>query len=47
MAKDDLTGNMPTERMVEYFTQKDILDIDLKAFNESMLLAGEVFPQTH
>jgi hydroxymethylglutaryl-CoA lyase len=45
MAKDDLTGNMPTERMIEYFIQNKIeTNIDLAAFNQSILITGEVFP---
>jgi hydroxymethylglutaryl-CoA lyase len=47
MAKDDLTGNMPTEKMVEYFTKLQLLDLNKKEFDQSMLLAGEVFPQGH
>lgn len=46
MAKDDLTGNMPTERLIEYFTDEG-LEIDHAAFGESMLMSGEVFPQGH
>jgi len=46
MASDKLTGNMPTENLLSYFQNKNIpVSIDMKAFAESMLIAGEVFPQ--
>lgn len=45
MAKDDLTGNMPTENMVYYFNQKGLsIGIDDQAFSKAMKMAGEVFP---
>jgi hydroxymethylglutaryl-CoA lyase len=45
MAKDDLVGNMVTEDMVTYFSQKNIdLGINLEAFGEAQRLALEVFP---
>lgn len=44
MAKDDLTGNMPTEKLIEYFeTQRVDLAIDTNAFNEAMILSSKVF----
>ena len=46
MAKDDLTGNMPTERLIEYFNKHDVVhQIDESKFNQSMLMAAKVFPQ--
>ncbi len=46
MAKDDLTGNMPTENMLFYFLDKGIdTGVDMDAFGEAMAMAGEVFPQ--
>jgi hydroxymethylglutaryl-CoA lyase len=46
MAKDDLTGNMPTENMVDYFTNKGIdTGLDLDAFAAAMELSKEIFPQ--
>jgi len=37
MAKDDLVGNMPTEKMIAYFNDKHIkLNIDEDAFMEAM-----------
>ncbi len=45
MASDKLTGNMPTENLLSYFRNKQIpLSIDMDAFAQSMLIAGEVFP---
>lgn len=44
MAADTLTGNMPTEKMLEYFNRNNInLGIDAKHFNHAMLMAGTVF----
>lgn len=46
MAKNDLTGNMPTERMLEWFNENEIeTNVDVKEFNESMILADSVFPK--
>jgi len=45
MAKDDLTGNMPTENMVDYFIKNNInTGINKAAFDESLLKATQVFP---
>ena len=45
MAKDDLTGNMPTEGMLSYFNQNNIgTNIDDKEFAVSMEMAKDVFP---
>lgn len=45
MASDKLTGNMPTENLLSYFNNKNIpLSLDMKAFTEAMIVAGEVFP---
>jgi hydroxymethylglutaryl-CoA lyase len=45
MATDKLTGNMPTENLLSYFTKHKIATgINEQAFNESMLLAGTTFP---
>ncbi len=45
MAKDELTGNMPTENMVAYFESiKENLQIDHAAFEASIKKAVEVFP---
>lgn len=48
MAKDELTGNMPTEKMVDYFTELNLdLGIYTRAFNESLLASEEVFMSYH
>ncbi|HMQ48045.1 MAG TPA: hydroxymethylglutaryl-CoA lyase [Saprospiraceae bacterium] len=44
MAKDDLTGNMPTEHVVSYFLEKNIpIGIDEKAFGQSLQSARQLF----
>lgn len=44
MAKDDLTGNMPTEMMIHWFEKNDILlPIDKNAFIEAMNESNKVF----
>ena len=44
MAKDDLTGNMPTEMMLSYFNRHKIdTGVDAAAFQQSLVKAGEVF----
>lgn len=48
MAKDDLTGNMPTEKILEYFSnQKNATGIDQTAFDKAFFHAGTVFPLNH
>lgn len=45
MASDELTGNMPTENLVRYFSQNNIpFSLNLQAFNEAMIIAGKTFP---
>lgn len=45
MAKDDLTGNMPTEKMLGYFTEKNIeTGVDIEELPEALLLALSTFP---
>jgi len=45
MAKDDLTGNMPTENMVYYFDKHQIdTDINMDRFNLAVEMAADVFP---
>ncbi len=41
MAKDDLTGNMPTEKLLSYFS--DQLDLNIVEFNKSLQLSEVVF----
>ncbi len=45
MAKDDLTGNMPTENMLYFFNEEgEDLGLDPNAFIKSMGMASEIFP---
>jgi hydroxymethylglutaryl-CoA lyase len=45
MAKDDLTGNMPTEKMLQYFSDKGAaLELDMDVFVEAMQMTEYVFP---
>lgn len=44
MAKDDLTGNMPTEKMLEWFQANSVVTgIDLKAFQDAMAFSSKIF----
>lgn len=44
MAKDELTGNMSTERMIEYFEEiGEDLNLDKDAFSAAMLHTNRVF----
>lgn len=44
MAKDDLTGNMPTEKMVSYFDRNDIkTGLDMAQFNQSLTESSSIF----
>lgn len=42
MAKDDLVGNMPTEKMVQYFGY-DTVQIEKAPFKEALILANQIF----
>ncbi len=45
MAKDDLTGNMPTENMVYYFEKEGVeTGIERVEFEKAVAMALEVFP---
>lgn len=45
MAKDDLTGNMPTERMLDWFNENGIsTGIDAVEFNKAQSLVLSIFP---
>jgi hydroxymethylglutaryl-CoA lyase len=44
MAKDDLTGNMPTERLIQFFSEQGIeCGLDMDAFREAVKLSMSVF----
>jgi hydroxymethylglutaryl-CoA lyase len=47
MAKDELTGNMPTEKMLSYFTQKKANDLNAMCFESSYNEATKIFTQYH
>jgi hydroxymethylglutaryl-CoA lyase len=45
MAKDDLTGNMPTENLLSYFIEQKLdVGIDYQQFIAGLSKAFEVFP---
>ena len=45
MAKDDLTGNMPTENLISYFDQKKIdIDIQREELKKALEMTTSVFP---
>ena len=45
MARDELTGNMPTEQLVAFFREQEVpLGLDMEAFRLAMSLAMDVFP---
>jgi hydroxymethylglutaryl-CoA lyase len=45
MAKDDLTGNMPTENLVSYFDEmKQDIGLNRENLEEAMKIAAKVFP---
>lgn len=44
MAKDDLTGNMATERILDYLKSENVdTGLDVKEFKKGMILASNVF----
>lgn len=44
MAKDDLTGNMPTERMLDWFKEKGIeTGVDPVRFSEAFVTSSKIF----
>ncbi len=47
MAKDELTGNMPTEKILSYFTQKKAHDLNAMCFESSYNEATKIFTQYH
>lgn len=45
MATDKLTGNMPTEKVLEFLAEKKVeTGVNMNFFNEAMVKAGETFP---
>ncbi|WP_299523007.1 hydroxymethylglutaryl-CoA lyase [Winogradskyella sp.] len=47
MAKDELTGNMPTEKMLSYFTQKKAHSLNAMSFESAYNEATKVFTKYH
>ena len=48
MAKDDLTGNMPTEKMLSYFTQqKAETQTSPMSFESAFNVASHLFGEFH
>lgn len=46
MAKDDLTGNLPTENLISYANGLDIdTGVDYEAFFDALVIANEIFPK--
>jgi hypothetical protein len=43
MAADKLTGNMPTENMIGYFSGMNEIALDQQKLQHAMLLADELF----
>lgn len=44
MAKDDLVGNMATERVIDFFSSENVdLGLDAIAFDQALMLSNEVF----
>ena len=41
MAQDDLVGNMPTEKLVAYFSEN--LDLNLDELEKSLAIASSIF----
>ncbi|RCT55045.1 hydroxymethylglutaryl-CoA lyase [Winogradskyella sp. KYW1333] len=47
MAKDELTGNMPTEKMLSYFTQKKAHNLNAMSFESAYNEATKIFANYH
>lgn len=48
MAKDELVGNMPTEKLIEFSDSLEIESgLNMEAFTEAKRIAIEVFPSAH
>lgn len=48
MAKDELTGNMPTEKMISYFhSKKEEHNIKMTSFESAYNVATDIFTQYH
>ncbi|TDU39619.1 hydroxymethylglutaryl-CoA lyase [Gelidibacter sediminis] len=47
MAKDELTGNMPTEKLLSYFTAKQRCDLNALSFESAYNEATKIFSSYH
>lgn len=47
MAKDELTGNMPTEKLLSYFTTKNSSNLNAICFESAYNEATKIFSQYH
>ncbi len=47
MAKDELTGNMPTEKMFSYFTQQKAHNLNAMSFESAYNEASKIFNHYH
>ena len=47
MAKDELTGNMPTEKLLSYFTSKKYNNLDALSFESAFNEATKIFSVYH
>ncbi|MEM6515922.1 MAG: hydroxymethylglutaryl-CoA lyase [Bacteroidota bacterium] len=47
MAKDELTGNMPTEKMLSYFTSKKLNSLSATSFESAYNEASKIFTAYH
>lgn len=47
MAKDELTGNMPTEKLLSYFTSKQVNELNAMSFESSYNEASKIFKVYH
>ncbi|MCX7550227.1 hydroxymethylglutaryl-CoA lyase [Xanthomarina sp. F2636L] len=47
MAKDELTGNMPTEKLLSYFTQKKVSNLNALSFESAYNEATKIFKAYH
>ena len=47
MAKDELTGNMPTEKLLSYFTQKKSSNLNALSFESAYNEATKIFTKYH
>lgn len=47
MAKDELTGNMPTEKLLSYFTSKKAHDLNAMSFESAYNEASKIFNVYH